>query len=284
MDRGGRTRGLALVALAVLVTGACGSDAAPADARPGDPTLAAIRSEIFDGSCSLGSCHADPTLAAKLDLHGTGLCHSLVNHKSCLFGDKLLVVPGKPEVSFLLNKLRGTGLDGTPDPACATSNELMPPGQSPLSDAKLAQIEDWIRMGADCGGDVSVSDAGVDGPAQSLADVASISAVATTIHVDELTQVTVVLTHGAPQPAGQTIVIDTEDGAIVGVPNALHVDPGESMKTFDVIGKLPGTATITASSGTNLQSIVITVTNLTLSGDKHSTMQLSGASVGAGGS
>lgn len=253
-----------LVLSAALFVGACGSDTAPPDAAPGEPTLAAIRADIFNGTCALGSCHANPTLAAKLDLHDNGLCHLLVSHKSCLFSDKMLVVPGKPEVSFLLNKLRGTGLDGSqePDPACATSNQRMPLGQPPLPGNKIAQIEEWIRAGADCGGDVPPdvgNDAGIDGPAESLADVASITAAAMTIPVGGLTQVTVTLTHGAPT-AGQTLILDVDDGKVLGVPASKFLDHGVSSVMFDVLGKAAGPATITASSGTNSKQIAITVT------------------------
>jgi len=262
-----------LVLSAALVTGACGADTAPPDAPPGDPTLSAIRADIFNGTCALGSCHANPTLAAKLDLHNNGLCHLLVTHKSCLFGNKMLVVPGKPEASFLLDKLRGTGLDDTPDPACATSNERMPLGQPPLSGAKLAQVEAWIRTGASCGDDVPVdagadSDGAIDGPVESLADVASVTAVATAIHVGELTQVTVTLTHGAPA-SGQRIILDVDDGNpddgnVLAVPASLYLEHGMSSITFDVIGQMAGSATITVSSGTNSRPFTITVTSLTL--------------------
>jgi hypothetical protein len=266
-----RMTGIMTLALsAVLVTGACGSGAGLPDAPAGDPTLAAIRSEIFEGTCALGSCHAHPTPAATLDLHSNGLCHSLVTHKSCLFGNKVLVTPGKPEASFLLDKLRGTALEGTPDPECATSNERMPLGQPPLSGRKLAQVEEWIRAGADCGDEVPLDagvgpDAAIDGPDESPAEVASISTAATTIPVGERTQVAVVLTHGA-RPPGQTIILDIDDAAILGVPNAVHVDQGVSTVTFDVLGKMVGLATITASSGTSSKSRAITVISLTLSG------------------
>jgi len=282
--------GVLLLALsAALVTGACGSNASPADARPGDPTLAAIRADIFNGTCALSICHAQPTLEAKLDLRNNGLCNLLVSHKSCLFPTKLLVVPGKPEASFLLDKLRGTGLDGTPDPACGTTNERMPLGQVPLSEDKLAQIEAWIRAGADCGGDVP-SDAGVDGPDDSLADVASVSAVATTLHVGERTQVTVTLTHGASAgggvPPGQNIIIDVNEldpPGVLAFPNVLHVDPGVSSAVFDVQGQALGSATINVSTGANSMAITITVISLTLSDDKHSTIQLAGPYPGHGG-
>ena len=165
---------------AALVVGACGSTAAPADAPAGAATLAAIRAEIFNGTCAVGSCHASPTLAAKLDLLDNGVCHLLVSHTSCLFPTKFLVLPGKPEASFLLDKLRGTALDGTPDPSCATTNQMitnqrMPFGLPPLPESKISQIEAWIKEGADCGGDVG-PDAGIDAGVD-LAKVVSISAV-----------------------------------------------------------------------------------------------------------
>jgi hypothetical protein len=264
-----RVFGVVLLALlAALVTGACGSDTSPPDARPGDPTLAAIRADIFNGTCALGSCHAQPTLAAKLDLRSNGLCNLLVSHKSCLFPNRLLVVPGKPEASFLLDKLRGTGLDGTPDPACGTTNERMPLGQVPLSGGKLSQIEDWIRAGADCGGDVpsdgGISDAGIDGAGESPADVASITAVATTIHVGERTQVTVTLTHGAPAGSSPLILTDFDaadpaEGNVLNVPAYIPLDQGVSSVTFDVLGQTVGMGTITAASGNNSMMIEISV-------------------------
>lgn len=263
---------------AALVMGACGSDPAPPDAPSGTPTLSAIRSEIFNGTCALGSCHAPPTLAARLDLRSDDLCRFLVR-KSCLFSNKVLVLPGKPEASFLLDKLRGTGLAGTPDPACATSNERMPLGQPPLSGGKIAQIEEWIRTGADCSGQPPV-DAAIDAPAESLADVTSVSAAATTIQVGQPTQVTVTLTHGAPS-SGQLVIVDIDDSAILEVPNAVTVGPGISSTMFDVRGKMAGLATLTISSGTNSQSITITVTGLTLCDDKNSMIQLAGTLPGA---
>lgn len=258
--------GVVLFALsAALATGACGSDTSLPDAPAGEPTLAAIRADIFNGTCALGSCHAPPTLAAKLDLRDDGICNRLVRHKSCLFPDKLLVLPGKPEASFLLDKLHGTGLDGTPDPACGTTNERMPLGQLPLSGSKLAQIEEWIRAGANCGGDVpsdaGVADAGSDGAVESLADVASITAVATTIHVGEQTQVTVTLTHGVPT-GGQTIFfnfLDSDDGNVLSVPASMYLGQGVSTVTFAVIGQAVGSVTLTASSGANSMSIPIMV-------------------------
>jgi hypothetical protein len=251
-------------ALSLGAVSACGSDNPPPDARPGDPTLAAIRAEIFDTTCGLSSCHAPPTVAAKLNLRDSGLCQQMVSRSSCLFSDRLLIVPGKPEASFLINKLRGTNLAGTPDPDCATSNERMPFGQVPLSEAKIAQIEQWIRDGASCGDEVPVDagmplDAGIDSGDDGLADVASFTAVTTTLKVGETTQATVTLTRGA-STVGQILILDPEDVAILGVPNAIVLAYDETTKTFDVLGKQAAAITsLTASSGTNSMALTFTI-------------------------
>jgi hypothetical protein len=246
------------------VLASCGSNAASPDARTGDPTLAAIRAEIFNTTCGLSTCHAPPTLAAKLNLRDEGLCEQMVAHTSCLFADKLLVVPGKPEVSFLIDKLRGRNLAGAPDPSCATSNERMPFGQPALSEAQIAQVEQWIKSGASCGGDVPgdaglPSDAGVDAGEVALADVATFTALTTTLKVGERTPATVTLTRGAPS-VGQTLILEPEDVALLGVTNAIEFAAGETTKTFDVLGKQPAAiTTLTASSGTNSKTLTFTI-------------------------
>jgi len=247
------------VLCAVLVVGACGSNAAPADAPAGAATLAAIRAEIFNGTCALGSCHASPTLAAKLDLLDNGVCHLLVSHTSCLFPTKFLVLPGKPEASFLLDKLRGTALDGTPDPGCETTNERMPTDLPPLADSKIAQVEAWIKEGADCGGDVG-PDAGIDAGV-ALANVVSMSAGSTTLQVGGMTQVTVTLNHGAP-PGGQLLILnifDSDDPSVLGFPGSLQVAEGVSSLMFAVTGNNVGSVTLTASSGGTSQQLPFTV-------------------------
>src|SRR5262245_54093801 len=102
-----------LVTLTLAAIAACGTDYAPrADGavQPGSATLAAIRAEIFDKRCA--GCHGDgassvSTGAGRLNLAGDDVCHALVNHSSCLFPNRMRVVPGKPEDSFLLDKLKG---------------------------------------------------------------------------------------------------------------------------------------------------------------------------------
>jgi len=261
---------------AALVVGACGSNVAPADAPAGAATLAAIRSEVFTGTCASGSCHASPTLAAKLDLLDNGVCHLLVSQTSCLFPTKFLVLPGKPELSFLMDKLRGTALAGTPDPGCAATNERMPSGQPALPDSKISQIEAWIKAGADCGGDVG-PDAGIDAGV-ALANVVSISAGSTTLQVGGMTQVTVTLNHGAP-PGGQLLILnifDSDDASVLGFPSSIQVAEGVSSVMFDVMGNKGGTGNAHGVIGWNLADGHDDgdVMNLTPSNDIHSMAQL----------
>lgn len=250
-----------LVLSAALLISACGPDTAPPDAAPGEPTLAAVRSDILNSSCALGSCHAPATNAAKLNLSETGICHLLVNHASCLFPDKLLVVPGKPEASFLLDKLRGINLEGVPNPDCGTTNERMPLGQPALPANKLAQIEEWIRSGAACGGDVPPIDAAVDAAIDAPEpppDIVSIIPTTTTIRVGERIQVTITLSHAASANS-PPVMLAVDNFTFVSVDSYVLLNEGVSSVTFDVIGQAQGTATITATLGTSMMGITLTV-------------------------
>ncbi|MBC7976095.1 MAG: hypothetical protein H7138_14070, partial [Myxococcales bacterium] len=102
-------------------------------------------------------------------------------------------------------------------------------------------------------------DAAIDSPGDGLADIATFTAVATTIRVGEATQATVTLTRGASS-AGQNLILDPENLAILDAPNALVFAAGETTKTFDVLGKQPAPLTsLTASSGTNSKTLTFTV-------------------------
>lgn len=251
----------------VLATSACGTDVRPPGGivETNEPSLEAIRSDIFATSCGFGSCHGGPTPAAHLDLRSDDICGALVGHSSCLFPNKMLVVPGKPELSFLLDKLTGTHLDGTPAPGCADSNEPMPFGAPRLDTEKIARIEAWIRDGARCDRMGDYNDMPPDAGMTVDAPVASVAAAATTIRAGEHTRITITLALPAP-PGGQTIDLDVDDATVLGVPSAYHVDAGVSTIDIDVIGKRPAHSTrITATAGSISRSASIAVTGLQLS-------------------
>ncbi|WP_437816376.1 cellulose binding domain-containing protein [Sorangium sp. So ce1078] len=109
---------------------ACGPDtAAFADVVP-----------ILERSCA--GCHGNPAfLAGGLDLRPSEAVGALVNQDagSCS-SEQALVVPFMPSSSYLMNKLKDTGL-------CDPDESKMPPGAS-LPEAELKTINDWICAGA----------------------------------------------------------------------------------------------------------------------------------------
>jgi hypothetical protein len=272
LGRRGAARRIRQVSLAVCALAcACGQDTAPPDPPPGDPTFAAIHNQILERSCALSSCHGGGAPAAKLDFHLVSaddvikICYA-VRKQSCLFPDKALVVPGKPELSFLLDKLHGSALTGTPDAACANTNMRMPFGLPALTPNQLHQIEDWIAMGADCAGarpvDASI-DAPIDADLRMPGNVAEITAVETRIAAGRRTQVTVTLTNGAPG-GGQNLQVTVADPTVLGAPATIHIDADVATATFDILGKRPAATSLTVAAGTNAKTLPLTVTGLAL--------------------
>jgi hypothetical protein len=123
------------------------SDAGTAPAAAGDPTFPAIYKEVIMAKGCAGSalCHAGE--AGHLSMKDQGSTYdALVNvaamgtspsGPNCADSGLLRVSPGKPDDSLLVQKLEGTQKCGDP----------MPPG-SPLEDAQLKQIRQWISDGA----------------------------------------------------------------------------------------------------------------------------------------
>jgi hypothetical protein len=246
----------------ILCVVACGNDIrSGADRAAGESSFAAVR-DIFATSCGFGRCHGGETPAANLDLHDDVVCQALVAHTSCLFPDKMLVVPGRPEQSFLLTKLAGVGLEVAPASDCADSNAQMPFGAPPLAADKLALIERWIRDGAPCDrtAPADTVDAGVGLPA----GIAAITTAASRIRAGDQTRITVTLSHSAPV-GGQTLDVDVDDPTVLGVPSAIAVEAGLSSITFDVIGKRPAhPVAVTITAAGTAKSVSIGVTGLVL--------------------
>jgi len=90
-------------------------------------------------TCAAGMCHSGARPAGELDL-GPGRAYSgLVGVASTCGGSRLLVEPGAPDRSYLVDKLRGRAL---------CRGQQMPLRAAPLPEAEIAQIEDWICGGA----------------------------------------------------------------------------------------------------------------------------------------
>ena len=136
--------------IVTLVALGCGgstsSQSDGVDQKDGGPLVQFIDVQIaFVGAgCAEGGCHNSDRKGG-LNL-GDDMWSALVNvpASTCKDGRKL-VVPGKPSESYLVNKLRGTGLcSGDRMPlGCGE-----PDGDLCFSEERLATLEGWIRSGA----------------------------------------------------------------------------------------------------------------------------------------
>ncbi len=104
------------------------------------PTFTSIQTNVFDRSCAVSGCHVGGAAPRGLDLSVTKSFQHLVNAQSVEDGRLILVVPGHPESSFLMNKLEGNLHDG--------QGVRMPFGKPRLPDTTLQTIRDWIIAGA----------------------------------------------------------------------------------------------------------------------------------------
>lgn len=134
--------------LLVLALFACG----------GPATLTDVQDEVFGLSCALSTCHGSGS--GGIDLSSAAASHaSLVNQpahfepntRGCEADgqdtdttdrDDVLVIPGDPENSYLVEKLRGDDdIVGSPMPECTS-------GLATTSPAQFDLVVSWIEDGA----------------------------------------------------------------------------------------------------------------------------------------
>ncbi|MEW6268625.1 MAG: hypothetical protein AB1689_04930 [Thermodesulfobacteriota bacterium] len=157
--RGARAGG-ALVA--ALLLAACSGDGAGTGGGVSTPEsvqpFSAVQ-EVFTQSCALSSCHSAVARQGGLvldheDVSYTGLVGHPAQHVDAQAQGLVRVVPGDPDASFLIRKLRGLG-----------PGDKMPVGGS-LPEDTVAMIERWIERGAhstadECGEQEAASDTGL---------------------------------------------------------------------------------------------------------------------------
>lgn len=140
-----RSRRLVLTAVlgTALVAGACGgSDGNPASPSPqpgtSTPTFSTISSQILVPRCT--GCHGGGAPSAGLNLEANAAYAALVNVASSQKSGAVRVIPGNPDGSYLVQKLRGdAGIVGL----------RMPRNGPPyLSDDQVNLIRQWIQAGA----------------------------------------------------------------------------------------------------------------------------------------
>jgi hypothetical protein len=101
------------------------------------PTLRTVQSEVFDKSCNFSACHK-AVGSGGLNLESPTAA-KLVNVASADAPTLTLVVPGKPEQSYLYLKLTQ---------AMPATGVQMPKNGDTLSADRLALVHDWIAAGA----------------------------------------------------------------------------------------------------------------------------------------
>ena len=111
-----------------------------------EPNIESIQSEIFTSSDSSGrtsciTCHTNVGRqpAANLNLAGDAI-RALVNVPSVQKSGSVLVIPGDPANSYLIQKIKGEG---------GIVGLRMPRNGPPyLTDGQVLVIERWIQLGA----------------------------------------------------------------------------------------------------------------------------------------
>ncbi len=132
------TLGALLFAMAI---GACSkSPTSPTPAASTAPTLSAIQTQIFDPGCA--SCHTDVgrTPSSGLNLKAGSSFRALSNVPSVAKTGAVLVIPGNPNGSYLIQKLEGD--------AGIVGGRMPRTGPPFLTDAQVKMIRDWIAAGA----------------------------------------------------------------------------------------------------------------------------------------
>lgn len=102
------------------------------------PTLAELQEEVLTPSCAFTTCHASPG-ASGLVLEAGASWGALVEVESVDAPGRIFVVPGDPEASYLIAKVRG-------DPGIV--GQVMPSGGGPLEADRVDRISAWISAGA----------------------------------------------------------------------------------------------------------------------------------------
>jgi hypothetical protein len=129
--------------IAAVNTALQGCAATPTPTATPEPSYQTIASTIFAPRCALPTCHDAASNAGSLILEPGQAYDQLVGVAPSVDTAReaglLRVDPGHPENSFLLVKLEGPPPD---------QGSRMPLTGSPLSDAEIALIRDWIAGGA----------------------------------------------------------------------------------------------------------------------------------------
>ncbi len=133
-------RRLVLFFAAVAMCMSCANDDTAVEPIVPSPHLSDIQQVIFTPSCSTNtSCHNSTGRAGMLDLTA-GRSFTELTQRKGFYSEVPVVLPGRPEASFLVKKLRGM--------LGPNQGEQMPLRDTPLGEEQIQAIEAWIRAGA----------------------------------------------------------------------------------------------------------------------------------------
>ncbi|HEY5961755.1 MAG TPA: c-type cytochrome domain-containing protein [Polyangiaceae bacterium] len=127
-----------VTALILVALTGCGDTKDSATSTSIEPRLSVIETRIFHPSCTFSSCHGSDSPKEGLNL-ASGTYAALVGQPSTEITSRILVVPGDPAQSYLLEKLTSDA---------PSSGSRMPYTASPLSADKITAIRSWIEQGA----------------------------------------------------------------------------------------------------------------------------------------
>lgn len=102
----------------------------------GDTDFTSVRDEILLPSCGFGSCHGGGE--GYLTLNEEGAHGALVGVESVGKAGAVLVIPGDPDNSYLIQKLEG---------AAGISGDRMPPSGG-IDAERIERVRGWIAAGA----------------------------------------------------------------------------------------------------------------------------------------
>jgi len=132
---------LLVLALAVATAPACDEKLSEiAGPTPGlEPTFSSLQREIIAPVCSVCHTNVGRVPAGGLNLLPDVAYANLVNVPSRAKSGAILVIPGDPDGSYLVQKLAG---------AAGIVGARMPRNGTPLTEGQLLIVRRWIQLGA----------------------------------------------------------------------------------------------------------------------------------------
>lgn len=136
-----RVKHIMIIAAIPFILFACKKDKGPIVIKNTSERIISFSNDIqpiFDASCNGPGCHDLFEDAGKLNLEANVSYSELVNQESFAFAPEMLVKPGDPAASVLLQKMNGN----------SAYDPQMPLFAPAVADSLIQNISTWIEQGA----------------------------------------------------------------------------------------------------------------------------------------